>query len=202
MSRGDCTIKSRTADSHLTPNSPRRRTARLEGTRDITHDIREFAFRADGSATFLAGQYAMLVLPGSTAGCASRPPGPRREPRTAGSDRVAAVHGFQQRLVAPRIDASPELVDLNYRLLVLIVCSGGAGVNPCSAWMRLDASPSVAQNRLIPHGYPLRRLRRSTFGRGRMSPIDRSATFGGHETLVVADGHELKPLITRATSPF
>jgi len=65
--RGDCSIKSRIADSYLTPNPPRRRTARLEASRDITHDIREFAFRADGPAAFLAGQYAMLVLPGAPA---------------------------------------------------------------------------------------------------------------------------------------
>jgi toluene monooxygenase electron transfer component len=61
--KGDCTIKSRVADSYLTPNAPRRRTARLESSRDITHDIREFTFRAEGAAAFLAGQYAMLVLP-------------------------------------------------------------------------------------------------------------------------------------------
>ena len=65
--RGDCTIKSRVAASYLTPNPPRRGQARLEATRDITHDIREFSFRADGPAGFLAGQYAMLVLPGARA---------------------------------------------------------------------------------------------------------------------------------------
>jgi toluene monooxygenase electron transfer component len=63
--RGDCTIKSRVADMYVPRHRPERRAARLEATRQITHDIREFSFVADGRADFLAGQYAMLTLPGA-----------------------------------------------------------------------------------------------------------------------------------------
>ncbi len=65
--RGDCTIKSRVDDRYLTPFPPQRTPARLESTRDVTHDLREFVFRVDGRAQFLAGQYAMLALPGAAA---------------------------------------------------------------------------------------------------------------------------------------
>ena len=63
--RGDCTIKTRVADLYTPKHQPRRMAARLEATRDITHDIREFSFSTDAAAHFLAGQYAMLCLPGA-----------------------------------------------------------------------------------------------------------------------------------------
>ncbi len=62
--RGDCTIKTRLAELYVPKHRPLRTAAWLEATRDITHDIREFSFRAEAPAHFLSGQYAMLTLPG------------------------------------------------------------------------------------------------------------------------------------------
>ncbi len=61
---GNCTIKSRVSEVYVPRHLPRVQTARLEMVRDVTHDIREFRFRVDGNAQFLAGQYALLKLPG------------------------------------------------------------------------------------------------------------------------------------------
>ena len=61
---GDVTIAAPSAAEYVPQRTPRRQKARLAGTRDITHDIREFRFVADDSADFLPGQYAMLDLPG------------------------------------------------------------------------------------------------------------------------------------------
>lgn len=43
---------------------PARMRVTLEGGEDLTHDMREFRFRADRPAEFLPGQYALLLLPG------------------------------------------------------------------------------------------------------------------------------------------
>lgn len=65
--RGECTIKTRVAELYVPKHRPLRMAARLEATREITHDIREFSFRAEPTAHFRAGQYAMLTLPGASA---------------------------------------------------------------------------------------------------------------------------------------
>lgn len=61
---GPLSIKAATGAEYQPPIRPARRVARLAGVRDITHDLREFRFVADGSADFLPGQYALLDLPG------------------------------------------------------------------------------------------------------------------------------------------
>lgn len=43
---------------------PRRRRARLIGTVDVTHDIREFRFTTESGAEFLPGQYASVTIQG------------------------------------------------------------------------------------------------------------------------------------------
>lgn len=60
----DCVIKVRIADQYKSLHKPRRFTATLAQTRDITHDIREFRFQTADAAGFLPGQYALLRLPG------------------------------------------------------------------------------------------------------------------------------------------
>ena len=68
MPRGDCTIKSRIAESYL--HAAIRRVAGRRGSRPAATSpttSASSAFRADGPAAFLAGQYAMLVLPGAPA---------------------------------------------------------------------------------------------------------------------------------------
>lgn len=60
----DCTVKARVGDQYLTGCVPRRFDALLAGKRDLTHDIREFRFTLAEPVDFLAGQYALLHLPG------------------------------------------------------------------------------------------------------------------------------------------
>lgn len=63
--RGDCAIKVRLRPENVPLHRPARFTARLEAVRDVTHDMREFRFRAaPGSPGFLPGQYALFYLPG------------------------------------------------------------------------------------------------------------------------------------------
>jgi toluene monooxygenase electron transfer component len=63
--RGDCTIKPRLLDACRPIHLPRRFQAMLAAIEDITHDIREFRFRATDSPWFLPGQYALLDIPGT-----------------------------------------------------------------------------------------------------------------------------------------
>lgn len=61
---GPVTIKAATGAEYQPKIPPRRQAARLVGTRDLTHDIREFRFLAEQDANFLPGQFAMLDIPG------------------------------------------------------------------------------------------------------------------------------------------
>ncbi|WP_132979476.1 2Fe-2S iron-sulfur cluster-binding protein [Pigmentiphaga sp. D-2] len=61
---GDCVIKLRLDEAAKPVIAPRRRRANLLAAIPLTHDITEFRFRADDGADFLAGQYALLALPG------------------------------------------------------------------------------------------------------------------------------------------
>ena len=62
--RGEVVIKAASAAEYVPPIRPRRQRAQLVGSRNISHDIREFRFLSEDSANFLPGQYAMLDLPG------------------------------------------------------------------------------------------------------------------------------------------
>lgn len=62
--RADCEIKVRLRPDNVPVHRPARFAATLERTRDLTHDMREFTFRARGAPGFRAGQYALFYLPG------------------------------------------------------------------------------------------------------------------------------------------
>jgi toluene monooxygenase electron transfer component len=63
--RSDCAIKVRLRPENVPAHRPARFKATLAGTRDLTHDMREFRFKAEeGSPGFLPGQYALFYLPG------------------------------------------------------------------------------------------------------------------------------------------
>ena len=64
--KSDCTVRLRPGDEYKPMVRPHRFEASLIATQDITHDIREFRFRAAKSAEFLPGQYALMALPGIT----------------------------------------------------------------------------------------------------------------------------------------
>ena len=60
----DCGIKVRLRPENVPHHRPARFEATLVATRDLTHDMREFRFRAEGAPGFLPGQYALFYLPG------------------------------------------------------------------------------------------------------------------------------------------
>jgi toluene monooxygenase electron transfer component len=61
----DCSIKVRLRPENVPVHRPARFQVRLESVRDLTHDMREFRFKAQGAAPgFLPGQYALFELPG------------------------------------------------------------------------------------------------------------------------------------------
>ncbi|HSN22307.1 MAG TPA: 2Fe-2S iron-sulfur cluster-binding protein [Usitatibacter sp.] len=62
--RGGCTIKVRLRPENVPVHRPMRFRARLASVRDLTHDMREFTFAAEGAPGFLPGQYALFYLPG------------------------------------------------------------------------------------------------------------------------------------------
>ena len=62
----ECSIKVRLRPENVPQHRPARFRATLVGTRDVSHDLREFRFRAEGAGGFLPGQYALFALPGVT----------------------------------------------------------------------------------------------------------------------------------------
>lgn len=61
----DCAIKVRLRPENVPVHRPARFAVMLESVRDLTHDMREFRFRAaPGAPGFLPGQYALFYLPG------------------------------------------------------------------------------------------------------------------------------------------
>jgi toluene monooxygenase electron transfer component len=62
----DCAIKVRLRAENVPAHRPARFRATLAATCDLTHDLREFRFRAQGAPGFLPGQYALFTLPGVT----------------------------------------------------------------------------------------------------------------------------------------
>jgi toluene monooxygenase electron transfer component len=63
----DCRIKVRLRPENVPLHRPARFSATLAGVRDLTHDMREFTFKAAGAPGFLPGQYALFYLPGLAA---------------------------------------------------------------------------------------------------------------------------------------
>ena len=60
----DCRIKVRLRPENVPAHRPARFRATLTGFRDVTHDMREFHFKAKDAPGFLPGQYALFYLPG------------------------------------------------------------------------------------------------------------------------------------------
>lgn len=60
----DCAIKVRLRPENVPVHRPARFRVALTGVRDLTHDMREFTFQAEGAPGFLPGQYALFYMPG------------------------------------------------------------------------------------------------------------------------------------------
>jgi toluene monooxygenase electron transfer component len=64
LPRSACTIKAALFPDYEPLHRPQRFAATLEAAIDLTHDLREFRFRALDAPRFAPGQYALLSLPG------------------------------------------------------------------------------------------------------------------------------------------
>lgn len=156
--RSDCTVKARVGDQYLTGCVPRRFDALLAGKRDLTHDIREFRFTLAEPVDFLAGQYALLHLPGVD--------GPRAYSMSNIAQDGATWH-FQVRRVPggkgsaalfDQLDIGDKLtIDGPYGLAYLrttserdIACiAGGSGLAPMISIARgLAANPAMDGRKL------------------------------------------------------
>ncbi|SON57788.1 Ferredoxin-NAD(P)(+) reductase CarAd [Hartmannibacter diazotrophicus] len=158
LPQGDCVVKLRMMPRYESRIRPMRQGAELIAVRDITHDIREFRFRLDTPRPFLAGQYALLELPGASGERAysmSNTDGQsgewhfqiKRVPdgEVTGLLFAAAEPGFRITLDGPygmaylREDAPRDIVCL----------AGGSGLSPMISITRAAASaPELAGRRI------------------------------------------------------
>lgn len=152
---GSVTIKVSTAPEYQPPIRPKRQRARLVGSHDITHDIREFCFLADGDAEFLPGQYAMLDLPGLDSSRAYSMSNTGNAQREWHFQVRRVLHGAGTRVLFEKLAVGDEIgLDGPYGLAYLrteaprdLVCvAGGSGLAPmvsiargaAEAWMLAD----------------------------------------------------------------
>lgn len=154
----DMTIKVRSDPECVPRIMPRRMRARLAEVIDITHDLREFRFAAEGAADFLPGQYASVAIDGVNA--------PRGYSMSNLPNPLGAWH-FQIRRV-PRGQATRQLFDVckvgeeveldgPYGLAYLrqdsardIVCiAGGSGLAPMVSIARGAAAAGLLSTRRL-----------------------------------------------------
>ena len=166
--RGDCAIKVRLRPENVPVHRPKRFRARLESTRGLTHDIREFTFKAADAPGFLPGQYALFYLPGLAV------------PRTYSMSNVDDGSGRWQFIVrrvpggtgtATLFDKVPEgsevTIDGPYGLAYLrpesprdIVCiGGGSGLAPMLSIARGAVREARLHGRTIHVFYGARTIR-------------------------------------------
>ncbi len=165
---GDVSIKLATGPEYVPPILPRRRRAVLTGTTDITHDLREFRFTAEGPADFLPGQFAMLDLPGVAA---SRAYSLSNTPNAAGEwhFQIRRVAGGQGTAVLfDSLAAGAEVgLDGPYGVAYLrpdaprdLVCvAGGSGLAPMISIARGAAEAGLLGERRLHFFYGAREPR-------------------------------------------
>jgi len=158
-------INVRTAADYRSPILPQRRSAELTDMLPMTHDMLEFRFLAAGQTEFLAGQYALLSIPGI--------PAPRAYSMSNLANKQGQWH-FQIRRVAHG-QATERLfhhllrgerieIDAPYGLAYLrescprdIVCvAGGSGLAPMLSIARGAAAAGMLQQRQLHFFYGAR----------------------------------------------
>jgi toluene monooxygenase electron transfer component len=154
----DCTVKLRLSPQYQSRFVPSRQNAVLVGTREVTHDIREFQFKTDRPAEFLAGQYALLELPevvgsraysmaniGNTAGEWHFQI--RRVPNGLATDRLFECCPLGSAII---LDGPYGMAYLREEADRDIVClAGGSGLSPMISIARGAAlAPTLARRRL------------------------------------------------------
>jgi toluene monooxygenase electron transfer component len=173
-----CAIKVRLREEYVPAHRPARFTARLEGCRDLTHDLREFRFSARASPGFLPGQYALFYLPGL------------ESPRTYSMSNVhedgewhfvvkRVPGGAGSRALFERVPLGAELtLDGPYGLAYLradrprdILCiAGGSGLAPVLSIVRGAVREAALRDRAI-HVFYGARTARDLCGRRELAEL-------------------------------
>jgi toluene monooxygenase electron transfer component len=177
--RADCEIKVRLRPENVPLHRPARFAATLAGTRDLTHDMREFTFVAEGAPGFRPGQYALFYLPGLAA------------PRTYSVANVDEGRGEWQFIVRrvpggvgtvtlfDQVKVGTQLdLDGPYGMAFLredsprdIVCiAGGSGLAPILSVVRGAARGAVRPDRRI-HVFYGARTARDVCGRDELAAL-------------------------------
>ena len=156
--RGPVSIKATTADEYRPKILPKRQRARLIGTRDITHDIREFRFRSEDDAVFLPGQFAMLDLPGLASSRAYSLSNTANEKREWHFQIRRVQHGQGTHVIFDNLAEGDEIgLDGPYGVAYLrtdsprdIVCvAGGSGLAPMISLARGAAEAGLLADRKL-----------------------------------------------------
>lgn len=177
---GPLRIKASAGPEYVPRIRPARRSARLAGIADLTHDLREFRFVTDSAADFLPGQYAMLDLPGV---------GASRAYSLANTANGAGEWHFQIRRV-PHGRGTHVLFDTlkvgdsvgldgPYGVAWLrtdaprdIVCvAGGSGLAPMVSIARGAAEAGLLKDRRL-HFFYGARTPRDVCGEAQLAPLD------------------------------
>ena len=177
---GPLRIKAPGGPEYVPRIRPARRSARLAGIADLTHDLREFRFVTDSAADFLPGQYAMLDLPGV---------GASRAYSLANTANGAGEWHFQIRRVPHgrgthvlfdtlKVGDSVDL-DGPYGVAWLrtdaprdIVCvAGGSGLAPMVSIARGAAEAGLLKDRRL-HFFYGARTPRDVCGEAQLAPLD------------------------------
>ena len=154
----DLHIKVRTTPECVPPIRPKRLRAIFTGLRAITHDISEFRFVSEAAADFLAGQYAMLAIPGVSTPRAysmsnlGNHQGEWHFQIRRVANGVATDTLFQHLLVgeAVEIDGPYGLAFLRTEVTRDIVCvAGGSGLAPMVSIARGAAHSGMLKTRQL-----------------------------------------------------
>lgn len=179
---GPVIIKATTAPEYQPRILPRRQRARLIGTRDITHDIREFRFRSENDADFLPGQFAMLDLPGLTASRAYSLSNTANDGREWHFQIRRVLHGQGTHMLFEKLAEGDEIgLDGPYGLAYLrtgsprdIVCvAGGSGLAPMISIARGAVEAGLMSGRKLYFFYGAR-TPRDVCGEAMLNALDGS----------------------------
>lgn len=165
---GPVNIKAATATEYQPTIPPRRQRAHLIGTRDITHDIREFRFRSEDDAEFLPGQFAMLDLPELAASRAYSMSNTANETREWHFQIRRVLHGQGTHVLFDKLAEGNEIgLDGPYGVAYLrtdsprdIVCvAGGSGLAPMVSIARGAVEAGMLGERTLHFFYGARTVR-------------------------------------------
>ena len=192
----DCTVKLRFMPQYVSHVSPVRQSGVLVAVRDITHDIREFRFKLDRPVPFLAGQYALLDLPGVEGSRAYSMANTaadewhfqiRRVPNGAATGRL-----FDALLIGDRIkiDGPYGMAYFREEAERDIIClAGGSGLSPMISVTRAAAASPFFAGRTVDFVYG-GRTAEDICGEDMLAELPRFGTHIRYHPVISAGGDE------------